>query len=279
VTAAALSFHVSHVRVEVSSDVPEVIEALAAVWGCCARPLVPPAREARFAVQSRDAGYAVIDALGAERTTRVRADVLPLLEMAIYAALPGWHAQHVLLHGACVRWGEATALLLGRSGAGKSSLAACALRHGFEYFSDELTVTDGARLWGVPRALQFEPIAAGRAPAPWVRDADLARYPLRLSDGRDGAVPLWFPSPARVPAAPSPVGEAFVFAIARGDREALAPLDPVPALAALHEAAFQPPVLDIGKLVHAGRCAELTWHDPERAVELLARALERARSL
>ena len=269
----SLSFFVSHVRVSVRSELPEVVDALAHVWACCERPLVETTRDAHFEVRCADAGYAVVDALGDVRHTTRREDALPMLEAALYGAVPSWHARQVLLHAACLRKDAATVLLLGRSGAGKSSLSLCALRAGFEYFSDELAATDGALLWGVARAVQFEPVAIGAAPAPWALDADSTRYRLRLADGRAGVVPLWCPPPTRVPPAPVPVEEAHVAVIAHGESDGIAPLDPLAALAALHEAAYQPPRLDLGKLVRRGRCFELSWSDPERAIDLLAGAL------
>src|SRR5262245_18578785 len=142
--AAPLTLFISDVAVEIeiASELDEVRAALAEAWAGCQRPLLAPARSARFAALASAGGYAVRGLAGAVRAVELREDVLPLLERELYAAMADWHAARVVLHAACVARGERAVLLMGRSGAGKSSLALEAVRRGFQYFSDELTVTD-----------------------------------------------------------------------------------------------------------------------------------------
>jgi hypothetical protein len=231
-------------------------------------------RVACFAAEAVENGFSVSGDDPAPCSAEAREDVLPLLESAIYRALPSWHEQQVLLHAACVRRGHTTVLLLGRSGAGKCSLALTAVRNGFEYFSDELTVTDGQRVWGVPRAIQFEPIVDGGRPPPWAGDVDLEHYRLRLSDGQPATLPFWLPPADSVPTAVAATDTLRVYAVERGSATRLEPCSPIEALALLHEAAFRPPALDLGHLVRPGHCGRLSWRDPQSAIDLLLEQLE-----
>jgi hypothetical protein len=250
------------------------MHSLSCIWARCAYPMLPTTRIARFAAEALEHGFSVTSEGQESSRAELREDVLPLLESAIYRALPAWHDQHVLLHAACLRRGQTTVLLLGRSGAGKSSLALTAVRRGFEYFSDELTVTEGQRVWGVPRAIQFEPIADGGKPPPWAREVDLERYRLRLSDGRQGMLPFWLPPAETIPTAPAVADKVCVYAVERGPATRLEPCSPVEALASLHEAAFRAPWLDLGRLVRSGHCGRLRWCEPESAIDLLIEQLE-----
>ncbi len=272
----SLRFFVSHVRVRVRAQLPEVMDGMSAVWGACSRPLVPVTANAELAVAGAGGGYAVTGPDGRRSPCERREDALPLLESALYAALPQWHAGLVQLHAACLCRGQTSVLLLGRSGAGKSSLALAALRRGYAYFGDELALTDGTRLWGVPRAIQFSPVGAQDAPPPWARDADLSHYRMRLPGDRPGAVPLVCPRPEQIPAQAVTAAGTHVYAIARGTPARLQACSPLQALALLHEAAFSAPGLSLGALVGAGRCGRLTWDEPERGLDLLDAELARA---
>ena len=265
---AALTLFISDVQVEIATDLDDLRAAFAAVWQGCSRPMLPPARVARFEAIAVGDGF-VVRGEGAQRAVELREDVLPVLESLLYAALRGWHEGRVLLHAACVQRGEHALVLAGRSGAGKSSLALEALRRGFEYFSDELTVTDGLQLWGIPRAVQFEP-TDGTQPLPtWLRDVSLEHYRLRLHGGALGTLPLLVPAEAQVGRAPVSARRARLVAIERAATTGLRSLSPLDALSMLHEAAFRPPRVDLGALLGPGRAAALQWHDPGEALEAL----------
>ena len=270
--AVALTLFISDVQVEIATDLDDVRDALSTVWSACARPLLPPARTARFEARAEAGGY-LVRGEGAERLVDLREDVLPVVEGALYAALPAWHEGRALLHAACVRRGASALVLAGRSGAGKSSLALEALRRGFDYFSDELTVSDGARLWGVPRAVQFEPTDGTRPLPAWLHDVTLEPYRLRLHSGALGRLPLHVPLPGRFAREPVAARFARVVAIERAATTDLRPLDPLSALSLLHEAAFRPPQVDLGALTGAGRAAFLRWHEPGAAIDALERWL------
>ena len=272
-----LSFAISDVRVELHSDLDELLPALDAVWARCRTPLLPTTRVARFEAVADGECYVVRAEQQSLRVER-REDVLPVLESALYRALPGWHAGRLLLHAACVRSAGQVVLLVGRSGAGKSSLALAAVRRGFDYFSDELTVVDGGRVWGVPRALQFEPVLDAGQLAPWLLGLELAAYRLRLDGERRGCLPLWLPPARQVPDTPAPARGLHVYAIERAARSELAPCSALEALAVLHEAAFAPPQHDLGALLRQGGMGRLRWHEPDAAIDLLEERLAATRA-
>jgi hypothetical protein len=263
-----LVFHVSDVRVEVRCELPDVRRGLGAVWRSCAHPLLPERCSARFAAR-REGERFVIESESEQRSTDREQDVLPLLEAMIYAAIPGWHARWVLLHAACLGVDGSPLLIVAPSGGGKSSMALAALRAGCEYFGDELAVTDGARVWGVPRALQFSACVAPAGLPPWGGDADVESYRLRVEGERMGCVPLFAPPAAQLPAAPFPVEALRVVAVERAERSAIAPLSSLQALAHLHEACFEPPRIDLGGLVREGRTVRLHWDTPTQGLAML----------
>lgn len=80
-------------------------------------------------------------------------DVLCQSMVAVAFAGP----RRVVVHGAAVGRGEQVVLVVGRSGAGKSTTAAAALLAGWELLSDDLVVVDldPPRLTGVHRAPMF----------------------------------------------------------------------------------------------------------------------------
>jgi hypothetical protein len=268
--AAALTLFISDVQVEIeiAAALDDVRAALEAAWAPCRSPLLAPVRTERFEAVALGSGYAVRGG-GTAREVALREDVLPVLEAVIYEAIPGWHRERVLLHAACVQRGGAALLLIGRSGAGKSSLALEALRRGFVYFSDELSVTDGERLWGIPRAVQFEPTDGERALPPWLTGVSVQRYRLRLAGGQLGGLPLFVPAKEQVACAPVAALTARVVAIERAEVSGLVAMPALEALAALHEAAFRPPRLGLGKLLADGRAAHLRWHEPGAGLEAL----------
>jgi len=265
---ADLELFVSHVRVVIRCALPEVLRGMRAVWGQCDRPLIATTDEAVFTVSS-DADRFAVEGPGGIRGGVEARDVLPVLESALYAAMQTWHHGLLALHAAGVVAGETTWLLLGRSGAGKSSLARAAVQRGLSYFSDEIVLCDGRALWGVPRAVQFAPLADGAAPPPWLGSVDVASYRLRVSQDREGCMPLWLPPRVQLAAAPRPVAGARVIALERAERNELTPLSALELLAAIHEGAYRPPAFDLGCLLHGAGSGRLRWSDPAGALAAL----------
>jgi hypothetical protein len=251
---SVVGFHVSDLRIEVETDVPRVREGLTMVWGQ-AGPVLEPARIVSAGVM-QDAGRVSVW-LGARRVSVEVLDALPTFEAMLYASLPAWHPPpRVLLHAAGVAFGEQTIVLAGPSGSGKSTLATALVRSGGTYLSDELLVFDGARLWGIPRAPQFEPIAAGQALPPWLREADLG-YVFRTEEGEARRLPVMPLASAHVARRTYPSSQArLCFPTARLSPGSRA-LDAREALVRLVAECRSPLGVDLGPLLEGA--LELGW--------------------
>ncbi|MDH5673152.1 MAG: hypothetical protein OEZ06_13435 [Myxococcales bacterium] len=261
--------YVSDVCIEVVVDRGLVDQALPAVWSHAMRPLMPSQRRVRFELGGSDA-LLTLSVAGSELASCPREEgPMALLDCGIYRAMAQWHCGRALLHAAAVVIGDRGVVLCGPSGAGKSTFAWHAVESGADYFSDELTVCDGARLWGVPRAIQLSAVEAGGPLPPWVVGADVDSYRLRTPAGAQLVIPLRAVPAGRVPASPSDPAKAAVVVLERSDSDRLGELKPLEILGALHEASFTPSTEALSSLVHQRRGAHLRWRDPARALDLL----------
>ncbi len=266
----ALTIYLSHVRLEVSTDLPEVARGLRAVWRSAARPVVPTSRSEAMCTRSSHMGVEILlnDRLVA--TTRQPADVLPLLETALYQALREWHAQAglTLLHAACVTRDDRAWIFMGPSGAGKSTLARAAVERGYSYATDELTVSDGRQVWGIERAIQFDVVPVDATLPAWLAQVDVSSYPLRAFR-HGGTLPLESVPPPQLLNEPAPVAHARCVVIARADSCKLTRLDPLHTLQALHEASLGCSLGAVSALTAAHSAWALAWNDPAAALDLL----------
>ena len=163
---------------------------------------------------------------------------------------------------------EASALLIGEAGQGKSTLARDILERGASYLTDDLVFFDGDRLWGLPRALQFDPVPAAGAQAEGVlRGCDLSSYRVEGPTGAM-ALPLWPVAPERVADAVDPEGAKLIF-VRRTNSTSMHPLDPARAATRLRESVVGQPSADdhapLESLLERGACWELDWDRGHRA--------------
>jgi len=273
-----LSLFISEVETRVRCPVPDAMAALSELWAGCRVPIVPPARVATIEVGAVEGDRACSILLDGDLVAVAEQppDVLPLIEAAIYRALYAQRGPRVLLHAACVVLPgcDEPLVLVGPSGAGKSSLALAALERGYRYFTDELTVTDGTHVWGVPRAVQFEPVHASQALPARLAASDLGLYALRIRGTDDhvetlGAVPVRVPVAHELMLQPLLARMARVIRIERALTTVCEPLDSLDALAELHEASFGAPSLSLGTFVGRGRAFRLTWREPAEGLSRL----------
>jgi len=277
-----LSLYISEVEARVHCALPDAMAALSELWAGCRTPIMPARRVVKIEVGPLDGDRACSILLDGTlvKVAEQAADVVPLIEAALYRALYADLGGRVLLHAACVVMPgcDEPLVLVGPSGAGKSSLALAAIERGYRYFTDELTVTDGTLLWGVSRAVQFEPVHASQALPPRLAASDLGLYALRLGGTGDqleslGAVPVRVPSPHERAMMPLRARTARVIRIDRGTANICQPLSALEALGELHEASFGQPELSLGALVGRGRAFHLTWRDPTEGLALLERVI------
>jgi hypothetical protein len=256
---ATFRFHLSHVQVELRCS-ERIATTARALWAGCRRLVDATVEDV----------YEIGDDLRIERNGEVmygadhELDVVPHLQELLYARMHETRPPGVLfLHGAAVARRGRPVLLLGPSGSGKSTLALAAVRAGFDYLTDEVIGTDGARVWGVPRAIQFDATAAGERPPAWLGSLDASSYRLRSKRGAEATVPLWRPPANAVSeVCKSP---ASVVAIAHsGDGDGVTTCEAVDAVRAVHEAAHAVPSFDVGSLV-GGVSLALRWRDPAAA--------------
>jgi HprK-related kinase A len=98
-----------------------------------------------------------------------RRQALPMLEWVLNWCLFTRPNQYLLLHSAVVDWGGQSLLLSGQPGAGKSTLTAGLLMHGWRLLSDELAVVDPAtrRLHALPRPVGLKEASIAIVRALW----------------------------------------------------------------------------------------------------------------
>jgi hypothetical protein len=268
VTGPALVFHVSDVSVIVSANEPEALAPLELVWGN-AGPILPPSRtvQGHIEVVGNEAAVHLDEA----RTSCERADVAPAFEQLLYDAIPSWHSmRRALVHAAAVAHDGRVLVLCGPSGCGKSSLALAMVERGARYLTDELVVFDGERLWGIPRAPQFEPVAE-EAPLP-ARLAATDRTTYRFQDraGNRIVLPIRRLPSSSVAAGPYPPHQVqLVFPVAgsAGEPHPVAPREALRRLLAETRGGD----VDLGPLL-ARPATVLPWDDVSLAAHQLLRA-------
>lgn len=277
-----LSLFLSEVEVRVHCPLPDAMAALSELWAGCRVPMVPPTKRVRIEVGALEGDRACSILLDEQliAVAEQPADVVPLIESALYKALHAPDPTRALLHAACVviPGCDETLVFVGPSGAGKSSMALAAVERGYRYVTDELTVTDGERLWGVPRAIQFEPVHASQALPPRLAASDLGLYAVRMGGGGDqlealGAVPVRVPVAHELTMAALPVRASRIIRIDRGTSAQCEVLSALDALSELHEASFAKPSFSLGAMVGRGRAFRLTWRDPAEGLALLERTI------
>jgi hypothetical protein len=264
-----LVFHLSHVRVELDAPA-STAEIAGAVWGGC-HELVPATVRDTYHVHENGRGGYEIRRNGELLTwTEYELDVVPRLEALFYERVHDTKPEDALfLHGAALLRDDHPLVLVGPSGAGKSTLSLAGVRAGLSYLTDELIGTDGQRLWGMPRAIQFDAMKRDVPRPPWLEGIDTETFRIRHEEGGPGVIPITTvvrPAPESVAAK-----GATVVVIGRGAKDEIASSASVEGVRALYEAAHRPPRGDLGGLV--GRAFALTWADPARAMDLLLAAL------
>ena len=243
---------------------PEVEAGLLAVWyGTRGDGTIP----LHVAVRREGARHALrID--GVDREDLVEEEsLLPTLELVLYDAIADHLSRRAtILHAGAVRLDGRLCVFVGESGGGKSSHVLEALRAGATYLTDELLLTDGRSVWGIPRAVQFDLVPVGTPLIPRLSDLDVTSYRCVDLEGRKVALPIFHVPEERIERTHGPLQEAIVFLVRPDRDEALVPLSPALALARVLAVVNHEPVHDVGGLVGAGRAFELGWTDPRSSI-------------
>jgi hypothetical protein len=219
------------VAVGITSAVPELDAALAAVLRSYADATQAPALAYRL--ELRDWPTLIRDGVvvGRHDTTR---DLVPALELDLYAEVVARAGGLALHAGAVVGAGGLALVFAGPSGSGKSTLIRALLARGLSYLSEECVVLrPGGRCLGLARALHVDDDAIA-VPAGFACDA----YVVRTATG-ERTTRLLHPPAARIWRGEARA--AAVVALAHGSDapDTLAPLGGGAALAALWPAVFR----------------------------------------
>lgn len=275
-TSFRLTFFLSEHRVEIRTDVAEVHRALESVWQSCEQPVVPPRDEHVFDTAVVDGMLrvrldgTVIDDVPDER------DLLPILDRALYWKLREFQPSgRAFLHAATLVGAEGGLVIAGKSGAGKSSLSWAGICAGYLYAGDEICVSDGQRVWGVPRAVLYDPTRDGSVLPSWIEGAECGRYRLRHKAGGMAFLPMRRPPRDRVASSPLPVSQVNVVMAEHGDSTSLEPCPPLVALERIYAERSGDILVPLNELVHAKRCWRLRWREPNEAFQLLSERVMR----
>jgi hypothetical protein len=137
---------------------PHVVDHLATLLPDAVHP-IPAQRELRYTVEATDAGFAIAeegDALAVVATPEQAADAVHVRahrRAFELASLSGW----ARVHAATVDLDGVRVLVVGPSGAGKTTLAARLLLDGADVQGDESVLVRRGESFAVPRALHLKP--------------------------------------------------------------------------------------------------------------------------
>jgi hypothetical protein len=121
----------------------------------------PMPRREIFVTEGDDRRFSVIGHRGAWFDL-ARLDVMTFVMEAVVTALIEDLSTAVALHAGAVRRGDRAALIVGPTGAGKSSLVAWLADNGFSYMADEIAlVSEAGSVSGFARALVIKPGSYG----------------------------------------------------------------------------------------------------------------------
>jgi hypothetical protein len=173
------------------------------------------------------------------------------------------------VHAAAFMLGEGAVALAGPSGSGKSTLALAAAQDGYPLLSDDTIFVQrepGFALWGFPRAIHLFP-----------EDSPAGDHPTRIRNAKLKKAIL-------APKVALKAQSALLVLLERGDRLALAAIDPADAVQSLMrlDPGFDLLAAEsraaIGALASRGAWRLTLERDPAAAIRLLAANLPLARS-
>lgn len=270
-----LTLHLPDRELRINGLPERAMTALTAVWGACMGPEHTTGEGVEWHVMHTNAGYDLVrpglqpDHIDAEDR------VAPLVEATMYRSIASWHAHETLLHAATIVRRQHPVLLLGDSGTGKSSLALEAVRAGWQYVTDELTLTDGTIVRGFTRTIQFDPVPVETALPERLDGLDVSSYRVTRDDGVEQMQPLFPWEKLDVAKEPIPVMNAIVIVLAgTGERTSLEPIAAVEALAALHAQIRGTRTGPFGRLLGTGRVFRLRWREPSEGFGKIARVVD-----
>lgn len=256
-------------------DAEPAFRALSAVWRCAQQvSYVPTRHEVTYEARLQGDRFRLVVDGGHVRYAALVEDVAPFLEGAIYTDFLRTQLADGLtvLHASCCVWHGQPIIFAGESGAGKSALARACVELGATYFGDEHIVTDGQRIWGLPRAVHMDAHREEQPSPPWHHGADLSSYRCRNGEAEWFRLPLWPIPPELLASEPVSISNGILVAARRTSEDTVSVMNAAQRLRTLEAAHFVAgPAL--GALALVPQAYELTWSHPGRALHQLLAAL------
>lgn len=278
--AAPLRLLVAGQQVVVDCQSPLIRNALIAAWGPALELGQTPGlqHEAPLAplssIQVDEQGRLWIDGT-LRRDDQHLLDRPQQIEKHIVCDLLSRRSEALQLHAGCVRWGSTAILVLGESGAGKSTFTRLLVQAGATYLSDDCLLVEGQRAFGMSRTIQFDSVQDGQPIPSYLLDCDWKSYRSLTGDGAGARVPLWR-EPCQVVGSLELDAQPWaVLQLNRGASNRLHALSRAQRVAALASATLtcgQPYRKQFGW----GPSWSVTWNDPARCFASLVAQLPQA---
>ena len=271
----SFSLSAGRTRVDVVCP-PGTANILRAVWAPATASIVPTEAHETWRCSPSSEAWALETPRG-RRRARTQSELAAVVESELISQLTLWHPSDSLLHGAFFELGGLPFVVLGESGAGKSSLSLEAVRRGATYHSDEIVITDGARVWGVGRSLVYD-LCAPDAPMPdWLSGADRTTYQLELAGRGLVARPIIQVPSGQWARAPARASDVIVVHVGgRADQTTVTPLTGGEALATLFDAATTERRGALARLASGRRALRVRWKTPSDGLTQVLAATTRA---
>ena len=256
----------SGVRFDIRSSCARTNRFLRRHWTGATQPIVQHESTCEIEVFADESPRIVVDGDVLWSDGAVEYLVAGFEEWLYRLALARHKRRFVVFHAAALVCDGRTFVFAGPSGAGKSSLALAAVRRGWKYFSDEFVVTDGARVWGWPRAIRFDPPKRGTRPPDYLRGLDVDGDSVELPED---APPYYAVEKPALQQLACDAGDAHFVGIERGGQTTLTPLSTTAGLTGWTEASFFEPAISLGSLVGTKRAWQASWRRPDELIDMI----------
>lgn len=195
----------------------------------------------------------------------------PLTELQQYLVVKrlGRRKDVLVLHAALLVHRGRAVLLVGHSGAGKSTITRQFVQDGASYVTDDCVIVRDQTAYGVARSIHFDPLLTTDPVPEYLGQCDLESYHIPWPHGVE-IVPLWLNYGDVLASVSLPSVPWTVVALRRGSVDRVATLGAVDRLRLLHGSVITTGLEYQGEF-GLGASYELTWHDPSAAFDLLMR--------
>ena len=147
------------------------------------------------------------------------------------------------------------------------------MQGGYGYGGDEVAFTDGRSVWGMPRAILFEPTLVGNTLPEIAKDADRSSYTFPNFRSEPCFVPLCVAPTGQVRGDPAPIERTHVVLLEHGDSPLLERASTLDILVKLHQESQGSLGENLAEALLPSHCWRLRWQDLDWAWDTVAREL------